>query len=288
LDENQSKTNSTDSTTQDQAQQENLSTQQTSDTEPNIETKKEPVVVWGKVVNNEPMPKPIPKPKVKKPKQLPPKREDVPENKEENKVEDSNSLPNDNDDDDDWITPSNIQKHKAKALGTPAQTSNKKVGCCTTDFAMQNVLIQMGLTLLSVDGFVMKKLKMWMLQCYACSKTTRDMEKKFCPACGNSTLRKVSYVITKRGKTLIFGGDRPVSKRGKIYPIPKAKGGRHNNDIVLSEHEYKQRIRKTKKNQSLDAFDPDFVFAGIDAHKISNVVVGYGNKKSKYSKKEIR
>ena len=80
------------------------------------------------------------------------------------------------DDEDDerageWITPDNIVQHKNKALGivteessveapkkarrrrrgkgTPARMS---VACMTGDFAVQNVLLQMGLYLVSVDG----------------------------------------------------------------------------------------------------------------------------------------
>merc|ERR1711975_89680 len=60
-----------------------------------------------------------------------------------------------NDDDDDeeggWITPRNLTKVK-QALGTVgcvgiAETS-VQCACLTTDFAMQNVLIQMGLHVL--------------------------------------------------------------------------------------------------------------------------------------------
>jgi RNA-binding protein NOB1 len=44
------------------------------------------------------------------------------------------------------------------------------VGCMTADFAKQNVLLQMGLDLVSVDGKRIEKLKTWVLRCHACFK----------------------------------------------------------------------------------------------------------------------
>jgi len=44
------------------------------------------------------------------------------------------------------------------------------VGCMTADFAMQNVLLQMGLNLVDVEGKRIRKLKTWVLRCHACFK----------------------------------------------------------------------------------------------------------------------
>lgn len=74
----------------------------------------------------------------------------------------------------EWITPTNVALHKSKALQfIPAQGSaNEKVvtGCMTTDFAMQNVLMHMGLSLVGVDGKKIDKVKTWVLRCHACFK----------------------------------------------------------------------------------------------------------------------
>lgn len=83
--------------------------------------------------------------------------------------------PSDEDDGEgEWITPTNVALHKSKALQlVPAQGGiNKKVvtGCMTTDFAMQNVLMHMGLSLVGVDGKKIDKLKTWVLRCHACFK----------------------------------------------------------------------------------------------------------------------
>jgi RNA-binding protein NOB1 len=83
------------------------------------------------------------------------------------------------DDEGEWITPDNVSLHKARALGlTPSDhrsgtTKNKEiipVGCMTADFAMQNVLLQMGLSLVGMEGKKIQKVKTWVLRCHACFK----------------------------------------------------------------------------------------------------------------------
>jgi len=83
--------------------------------------------------------------------------------------------PSDEDDGEgEWITPANVALHKSKTLQLiPTQGgANKKVvtGCMTTDFAMQNVLMHMGLDLVGVDGKKIDKVKTWVLRCHACFK----------------------------------------------------------------------------------------------------------------------
>lgn len=90
----------------------------------------------------------------------------------------------------EWITPVNITQHKNKALGLVVDESqpiaeektgrrsrrNKKrggnlsVACMTGDFAVQNVLLQMGLRLVSVEGMRIERVKSWVLRCHACFK----------------------------------------------------------------------------------------------------------------------
>ena len=85
----------------------------------------------------------------------------------------------DDDDEGEWITPENVSLHKARALGlTPSDRDSTAakdkeiipVGCMTADFAMQNVLLQMGLSLVGMEGKKIKKVKTWVLRCHACFK----------------------------------------------------------------------------------------------------------------------
>lgn len=113
--------------------------------------------------------------------------------------------PSDEDDGEgDWITPGNVEVYKSHALdllptSNPssdpfALVSNKKgkgkgrrkqqdnsgeqarpkeqiaAGCMTADFAMQNVLLQMGLNLVGIEGKRIEKVKTWVLRCHACFK----------------------------------------------------------------------------------------------------------------------
>ena len=109
--------------------------------------------------------------------------------------------PSDEDDGEgDWITPDNVDMYKSRALdlfpsedsSDPFTTVSKKkgksrrkngsmttpagpkeqlgVGCMTADFAMQNVLLQMNLNLVGLEGKKIEKVKTWVLRCHACFK----------------------------------------------------------------------------------------------------------------------
>lgn len=90
----------------------------------------------------------------------------------------------------EWITASNVALHKSRALDllpaeeAPSKTRGGKgcsrgnskgqdtlaAGCMTADFAMQNVLLQMGLNLVGVEGKRIDRVKTWVLRCHACFK----------------------------------------------------------------------------------------------------------------------
>ncbi|GFR90232.1 RNA-binding protein NOB1 [Elysia marginata] len=87
---------------------------------------------------------------------------------EENTEEDAEE--EEDDDDEGWITPANISEVK-RSMGLDTVSSSEiSVGCLTTDFAMQNVMIQMGLNVLSVDGMLIKRAKSYVLRCYGCMR----------------------------------------------------------------------------------------------------------------------
>lgn len=89
--------------------------------------------------------------------------------------------PSDEDDGEgEWITPANVGIHKSRALNQlpdddGMQKKGKKAetigaGCMTADFAMQNVLLQMGLNLVGLEGKRIERIKSWVLRCHACFK----------------------------------------------------------------------------------------------------------------------
>ena len=98
------------------------------------------------------------------------------------------------------------------------------VACLTNDFAMQNVLKQIGLHVLSADGVVIKVTKTWILRCYTCYFTTPKMDKQFCPRCGNKTLKRVSVTLNADGSQQIhISTRRPLSTKGKKFSLPTQK-----------------------------------------------------------------
>ncbi|CAH1975586.1 unnamed protein product [Acanthoscelides obtectus] len=157
----------------------------------------------------------------------------------ENEEEYSTSEDTEDDDDEDgggWITPSNVKKAKMQVNSLFLQEQRAVVACMTTDFAMQNVLKQMNLNVSALDGRLIKHLRTYILRCYACFKTTSVMTKRFCPKCGNDTLKKVAVSLGEDGKLVIhINSKRPLSGRGKKFSLPKIKGGKHPNNPVLVE-----------------------------------------------------
>ena len=110
------------------------------------------------------------------------------------------------------------------ANGIPEEDKEIIVACLTNDFAMQNVLKQIGLNVLSADGVVIKVTKTWILRCYTCYFTTPKMDKQFCPKCGNKTLKRVSVTLNADGSQQIhISTRRPLSTKGKKFSLPTQK-----------------------------------------------------------------
>lgn len=189
------------------------------------------------------------------------------------------------DDGKNWISDSNYTKFTASPFGdgkgVEAISDGIKVACITTDFSMQNVLLQIGLRLLSSEGMLIKRVKQWILKCIACFTTSTEMERMFCPKCGNNTMERVSYSLGQDGKmTFHTRANRPVKLTGTKFSLPKPKGGR-NGDLLLREDQlmmgiWGQRQRQHKKVMN-SAFGENVAHdLGVKAEKQTSLVVGYG------------
>merc|ERR1711946_76619 len=96
---------------------------------------------------------------------------------EEEEVEEEEEEDDDDDDDaDGWITPGNIDQAKNSMNGV-LETVQLEVACLTTDFAMQNVLMQIGLNVVSLEGRLIHEVRTYILRCYACFRTTSNISK---------------------------------------------------------------------------------------------------------------
>ncbi|CAK6984493.1 RNA-binding protein NOB1 isoform X1 [Scomber scombrus] len=171
------------------------------------------------------------------------------------------------DDDDDgggWITPSNIKQVKMDTADWTAP-ADVRVGCLTTDFAMQNVLIQIGLHVLSVNGMLIKQARNYILRCHACFKTTSNMTKQFCPHCGNQTLKKIAVTLSEDGSMHMHFSKNPkvLNHRGMRHTLSLPQGGKHsNNPQLVEDQRFPQQRLSRKARQKTDVFNPDYVAGG--------------------------
>ncbi|CAB3365903.1 Hypothetical predicted protein [Cloeon dipterum] len=185
-----------------------------------------------------------------------------PEQEPEEEVESAESEEEEESEDDDggWITPSNLKEAQGKLGETEINDDVPTVACVTSDFAMQNVLRQIGLSLVSADGKLIRNVRTYILRCYACFKTTTIMTKKFCPKCGNKTLKRVAVTLNEDGTLEMYFSRRPLTARGKQQNLPTPKGGKHAKNQIRCEDQPMPQQRATRlaraKNNPLD---PDYI-----------------------------
>jgi len=218
------------------------------------------------------------------------KKNEVSDNSDENEDSDYNDE-NSSDDDEGWITPSNLKAKNKEMLGAndvpEEETKELVVACLTNDFAMQNVLKQIGLNALSTDGVIIKETKTWILRCYTCFATTPKMDLKFCPKCGNSTLKRVSVTLNRDGTQQIhISTRRPLSTKGKKFSLPRQQGGKYAiNPILTADQQIPQQRRSALARMKTNAMGDDYVagnapFAVNDVNSKSAMLgfgLGHGN-----------
>ncbi len=197
-----------------------------------------------------------------------------------------------------WITPSNLRKKQAEDSGaSTAQTATPKTmqaAVLTTDYAMQNVLLQINLNLLSPSLTRISHLKTFILRCHSCFQTTKDMTKQFCPRCGQPTLTRVSCSTNANGEfKLHLKRNMQWNHRGDRYSIPKPVHGSSNgrvqgggkggwgNGLMLAEDqkEYQRATTVEKKAKARDLMDEDYlpsILTGDRRREGGRIKVGAG------------
>ncbi|KAJ4314751.1 20S-pre-rRNA D-site endonuclease nob1 [Neodidymelliopsis sp. IMI 364377] len=185
------------------------------------------------------------------------------------------------DDDGEWITSSNLPEHQVKDSTMQADVRTQgptqmDVATMTIDFAMQNVLLQMNLKLITTNMQRIKKLSSKVLRCHACFQIVKDMSKQFCPRCGGATLARVSCSTNAKGEFHIhLAKNYTYNKRGDRYSIPKPIAGTANTkwsglgggkggwgrDLILAEDqkEYTRQVEKDNKGKTRDLMDQDYL-----------------------------
>ena len=188
------------------------------------------------------------------------------------------------DDSEGWITPSNINKRKAKDAAANNTTSKTpgtmQIATITGDFAMQNVLLQMNLNLLSPSTCQrITNLKRTILRCHACFTTTKQMDRQFCDRCGKPALTRVTCTTNANGETkLHLKANMQWNNKGNVFSIPKPahgtanqkyKGPKHGgggkggwgNDLILAEDqkEFSRAKQAQGRERVRDLMDEDYL-----------------------------
>ena len=126
----------------------------------------------------------------------------------------------------------------------------------TGDYAMQNVILQMGLRLTTPDGMRVSELRRWVLRCHACGDVTKQTTRVFCAKCGNATLQKVQHTVGLNGAEQ-FGVRRKHKIRGTKFSLPAPKGGRREKAPILREDQL-IGMRGVKKRDDEDVFAAEY------------------------------
>lgn len=173
----------------------------------------------------------------------------------QNDGDENNNLVNDDSDEGEWITPENVSEKKNRDLLKIKESEKKEdkdelidvvsVQCITSDFAMQNVLLRMGLQVKSLSGHRITCLKAWMLRCHACYWYTADARRKFCDKCGGPTLLKTSYMLDEAGQPHFFlARNFQYRLRGTQFDMPMPQGGRCQE--MITREDQKEYLRALK------------------------------------------
>ena len=169
-----------------------------------------------------------------------------------------------------------VKKNKKKKRPT-------KVACLTTDFSMQNVMLQMTLRVMSVDGLMIKSAKQWVLRCMGCFEVHYDMDRLFCRKCGGHHLSRVSASVDSGGELrLHLKKNYHVDLRGSQYSLPApGKQGRYQGELLLREDQllagiWKQKVVKIRKDIK-SAFGEDVTSdVGMHINKGQAIKIGMG------------
>lgn len=193
------------------------------------------------------------------------------------------SLQLESSDSEGWITPSNIKRHQAKDEGSSSLPIDGKVkmqvATMTSDFAMQNVLLQMNLNLLSSAMRRIRTMKTYVLRCHACFAIFKSKDTittlQFCSRCGKPTLTRVSCSTSQSGTfSLHLKKNMQWNRRGDRYSIPKPVSGTANGKtragkgggkggwgqeliLVEDQKEYIRAVTVHSRRKDLDLMDED-------------------------------
>lgn len=184
------------------------------------------------------------------------------------------------DDEGGWITPSNLKKHQSKDPGsaTPSQPLQKtlQAAVLTSDYAMQNVALRINLNLVAPSLARITHLKNWVLRCHGCFTISKDMNRQFCPSCGQPTLNRTSCSTDSQGVFRVhLKKNFQWNNRGNVYSVPKPYHGSANgrlpknaagkgnwgSGLILAEDqkEFTRAGEEQRRTRKKDIMDQDYL-----------------------------
>ena len=179
------------------------------------------------------------------------------------------------------------------------QQQRTLVGGITTDYSMQNVMLQAGLQCLTIDGRAITTIRQYIMGCHACFTLSKDMSRGFCPTCGGFTMVRIIVNVDARGRPHYqWPINRINNTRGTIFQISKKAqfGVKGKGKIILRE----DMLPKPKLKEVLIArgeraapteettFNDAALFATMRNFDAKNVTYGYGNRNMNISRKRRR
>jgi RNA-binding protein NOB1 len=196
------------------------------------------------------------------------------------------------DDGEGWVNESNVNAMATAAWGKGGKSVHASkeddiaaAGCITTDFAMQNVILQIGLKLLAVDGRTIRRLKQWVYKCDACFFiSAKNLGTTFCPRCGSNAMKRLSVRVGADGAVQYgYNPYRRISTRGQRYAIAKRKGGRGGQGLVLRADQVKMgtwNVKAKEKQKLRSQFGEDITGSlGLDLQKAGgDLQAGFGRR----------
>jgi len=197
-----------------------------------------------------------------------------------------------------------LNKCALEDVGPPL---SQRTACTTTDFAMQNVILQMNLELLSVDGIKIRKLKSWVQRCGACYKVYTDNndtgpikgKRLFCAKCGSDMIQRIACSVdAKSGRLRLHLSKRyKHNLRGTKFSLPKpGSGDRFQGDLLLREDQllmgnWKQKVKMRGGGKAKSASESIFgrdIATNVGCHVNSlsgeDIQVGFGRRNPNSSK----
>ncbi|CAD8120066.1 unnamed protein product [Paramecium sonneborni] len=190
----------------------------------------------------------------------------------------------------EWINNANIHEKLNEIQINPQenQINNFGIALLTTDFAMQNVLLQMGIPVLSTEGYMIKSARRFILECHICKTLVRDSTRLFCTNCGNNSLLKVSCSLESDGTIILYRKKNfKVNLRGTQYSIPQNLTKKDAPFIFCQDQLMKsgiqQQLARQRKQEEIrykkvmKTYENGIGFEDIDyKHPQQKITVGYG------------